>query len=136
GHPRRVCHRDYHLNNLYFVATGEVAVIDAQDVLVGPDTYDAVSLLEERAMPELVAADERRRLAGSWATRTAAAAGWERRYRLVRAQRALKVLGTFARLEAAGRTGYTPWMDGLAARLAADAGALELPGVVVDRLLD
>ena len=136
GHPRRVCHRDYHLNNLYFVATGEVAVIDAQDVLVGPDTYDAVSLLEERAMPELVAADERRRLAGSWATRTAAAAGWERRYRLVRAQRALKVLGTFARLEAAGRTGYTPWMDSLAALLAADAGALELPGVVVDRLLD
>jgi hypothetical protein len=136
GHPQRICHRDYHLNNLYFLGAGEVAVIDAQDALVGPDTYDAVSLLEERAMPELLAAGERERLRVAWAGQTSAAAGWERRWPQVRVQRSLKVLGTFARLEAAGRTGYTRWMGSLAARLAADADALALPGAVVDLLLD
>jgi len=136
SHPQRICHRDYHLNNLYFVGTGEVAVIDAQDALVGPDTYDAVSLLEERAMPELLAAGDRERLRQAWAQRTGAAAGWERRWRVVRTQRALKVLGTFARLETAGRTDYTRWMGSLAAQLAADADALALPGAVVDLLID
>ena len=111
-------------------------MIDAQDALVGPDAYDAVSLLEERAMPELLAAGERERLRVAWARRTCAAAGWEGRWPRVRAQRALKVLGTFARLEAAGRGGYTRWMGGLAARLAADANALGLPGGLVDLLLD
>jgi len=136
AHPLRICHRDYHLNNLYLLDTGAVAVIDAQDALVGPDTYDAVSLVEERAMPELLAESERQSLRQAWAARTAAAPGWERRWTRVRAQRALKVLGTFARLEAAGRTGYTRWMGSLAAGLAADADAVELPGPVVDRLLD
>lgn len=136
SHPQRICHRDYHLNNLYLVATGEVAVIDAQDALLGPDAYDAVSLLEERAMPELLAEGERERLRVAWALRTAAATGWERRWPRVRAQRALKVLGTFARLEAAGRTDYTHWMGSLAAQLAAAADGLALPGAVVDLLLD
>jgi len=136
GHPSRICHRDYHLNNLYLVANGAVAVIDAQDALVGPDTYDAVSLLEERAMPELLADDERHLLRQAWAQRTSTAAGWARRWPRVRAQRALKVLGTFARLEAAGRSGYTGWMTRLAANLAAEADSLGLPGEVVDRLLD
>lgn len=136
GHPRRICHRDFHLNNLYLVGSGEVAVIDAQDVLIGPDTYDAVSLLEEREMPELLGDGDRDTLRRAWAERTRAADGWERRWPRVRVQRALKVLGTFARLEAAGRTGYTGWMGSIAGRLAADADALALPGAVVDRLLD
>ena len=34
------------------------------------------------------------------------------------------------------RTGYTRWMEAVATRLVADAGALALPGAVVDRLLD
>jgi hypothetical protein len=136
SHPQRVCHRDYHLNNLYLLAAGEVAVIDAQDALIGPDSYDAVSLLEERAMPELLGDDERELLRRAWAERTRATAGWERRWERVRVQRALKALGTFARLDAAGRGSYRRWLEGLAARLAADAPALDLPGALVDRLLD
>jgi hypothetical protein len=136
SHPRRICHRDFHLNNLYLMGSGEVAVIDAQDSLIGPDTYDAASLLEERAMPELLGDGEREDLRRAWAQRTRAADGWERRWPRVRVQRALKVLGTFARLEAAGRTAYTGWMGSIAGRLAADADALALPGAVVDRLLD
>ena len=136
NHPLRICHRDFHLNNLFFAADGQVAVIDAQDALIGPDAYDAVSLLEERAMPELLGDGDRESLRRAWAERTRAADGWERRWPRVRVQRALKVLGTFARLEAAGRTGYTGWMEAVATRLVADASALALPGAVVDRLLD
>lgn len=136
NHPLRICHRDFHLNNLYLVGSGEVAVIDAQDALIGPDTYDAVSLLEERAMPELLSDGDRDSWRRAWAERTQAVDGWERRWPRVRVQRALKVLGTFARLEATGRIGYTRWMEAIAGRLVADAGALALPGALVDRLLD
>ena len=135
-HPRRICHRDYHLNNLFPLASGDMAVIDAQDVLVGPDTYDAVSLIEERALPQLLQRADAQRLRAAWAARTAAQAGWPDRWRLVRIQRSLKVLGTFARLTAAGRAGYGSWMSCLAARLAADAADLELPSELVDLLLD
>lgn len=136
SHPRRICHRDYHVNNLFVLASGEVAVIDAQDILVGPDTYDGVSLLEERAMRELLTERERRHWRRAWAERTDAAAGWQHRWGPVRTQRALKVLGTFARLEATGRTGYGQWMRAVAAALAADAPDLGLPISLVDLLLD
>ncbi len=136
AHPIRICHRDYHLNNLFFLPSGDVAMIDVQDVLVGPDTYDAVSLLEERAMGELVPAEERRQLRRVWAMTSGATAGWEERWSPVRVQRALKVLGTFARLDACGRRGYRPWMRALTTDLATEADQLQLPGELVDLLLD
>ena len=136
AHPVRICHRDYHLNNLFFLPTGEAAMIDVQDVLVGPDTYDAVSLLEERAMGELVTAEERLLLRQAWAETTGATDGWEARWSRVRLQRALKVIGTFARLDACGRSGYGPWMRALATDLITEADQLQLPGELVDLLLD
>jgi len=136
GHPTRICHRDFHLNNLFFLADGRVGVIDVQDVLLGPDTYDGVSLLSERALPGLLPLDERLELRRNWAERTGAAPGWEARWRHVRLQRALKVLGTFARLIACGRTGYEVWMGALATDLLAEETELELPEELVDLLLD
>ena len=135
-HPRRVCHRDYHLNNLFVLGHREIGVIDAQDLLVGPDTYDAVSLMCERAMLEIVPETERRNWRRTWAERTGAEPGWEDRWRAVRLQRALKVLGTFARLEAAGRPRYRAWAVSIAAALAADRNELDLPRAVTDLLLD
>jgi aminoglycoside/choline kinase family phosphotransferase len=136
SHPRRVCHRDYHLNNLFYLPSGEVAVIDFQDVLLGPDTYDAVSLLHERAMPSLISDQERRLLARSWAARTAGTPGWELRWRQVRVQRGLKVLGTFARLLASGRGGYLSWLESLGRELAGELEALAAPPSLPDLLLD
>lgn len=136
SHPRRICHRDYHLNNLFVLPDGEVAVIDAQDVLVGPDTYDAVSLMSERAMLEILPEAERRGWRRLWAERTGAEPGWDHRWRAVRVQRALKVLGTFARLEAAGRSRYGAWAASVAAALLVDRHELDLPQVVTDLLLD
>jgi hypothetical protein len=136
GHPTRVCHRDFHLNNMFFVARGGIGVIDVQDILVGPDTYDAVSLLFERATSSLIDRDQRSRLCREWASRTGAEPGWETRLPRVRLQRSLKVLGTFARLAAAGRSQYGPWMGSIIGDLAADVDELRLPGELVDILID
>lgn len=116
-HPKRVCHRDYHLNNLLIRETGEVRVIDIQDILVGPDTYDVVSLIYERAATQLPPG-ERHNLLETWAESTGAETGWRQRAELVRIQRGLKVLGTFARFVVSGQERYRPWLDGLAATLA------------------
>lgn len=136
GHPKRVCHRDYHLNNLFLLADGQVGVIDVQDILLGPDTYDAASLLEERATPELVGPDRSRRWLEEWAATVAAEPGWERRFTQATLQRTLKVLGTFARLVLAGRNQYRPWLEALEHRLAARADEVGLPPALASLLLD
>lgn len=45
--PQAGMHRDYHSRNLMLQQDGSLAVIDFQDVVTGPVTYDAVSLLKD-----------------------------------------------------------------------------------------
>jgi hypothetical protein len=135
SHPVRVCHRDYHLNNLFLLDEGPVRVIDVQDALVGPDTYDAVSLLEERSMPDFLAAADRQAWVEEFAMRTRLGGDWPSRFRAVRAQRGLKVLGTFARLVATGREEYRPWLDDLGRRLGDAGPELGLTQALTDLLL-
>lgn len=45
--PRVGMHRDYHSRNLMLLEDDEIGVIDFQDAVVGPITYDAVSLLRD-----------------------------------------------------------------------------------------
>jgi aminoglycoside/choline kinase family phosphotransferase len=135
-HPKRICHRDYHLNNLFFTEDGSVGVIDFQDLLVGPDTYDAVSLLCERGMPGFLSNEDFAELQASWADATAAAPGWSGRWLWVRIQRGLKALGTFARLGASGTTHYESWLKALARELAPDLAAADAPAELIDLLLD
>jgi len=135
-HPQRVCHRDYHLNNLFLLADGSVGLIDYQDVLVGPDSYDVASLLGERGMPRMLEKTERIQILESWAADTDAEAGWLDRWRLVSVQRGLKVLGTFARLAADGTKAYEIWAEEMVRRLAPELASLEAPSELVDLLLD
>lgn len=135
-HPRRVCHRDYHLNNLLIQPDGAIGIIDIQDILIGPDTYDVVSLVAERAATRLLDEKTRDSILEEWADRTDAGIGWRDRVAAVKAQRGLKVLGTFARFAVAGQRRYEPWLDGLAASLAAPLAALGAPGDVTAILLD
>lgn len=135
-HPKRVCHRDYHLNNLFFLTGGEAAVIDFQDMLVGPDTYDIVSLLNERAMPDLLRSGQRREVMSLWARNTLAEDGWDDRAEQVRLQRALKVLGSFARFEAVGWSAYVPWMLALAREVLPGLEAAGAPPDLTGLLLD
>lgn len=136
NHPRRVCHRDYHLNNLLIQDGGAVGVIDIQDILVGPDTYDVVSLVAERAAARLISSGEQRSVLDAWAQRTGASPGWRERAALVRVQRGLKVLGTFARFILEGRTEYRRWLTDLEMGLAAPMNAVGASPDVTAFLLD
>jgi N-acetylmuramate 1-kinase len=131
AHPYRLVHRDFHANNLFLLGA-EVWAVDYQDMRGGPDTYDAVSLLRERAGGELFASDL------TWRERAAARlawpAGWERRYLECAAQRGLKVVGTFLRLASGGRPEYLAWLPRVR-ELARDAAvALAAPAELVDLL--
>jgi len=136
NHPVRVCHRDYHLNNLLIQQDGRVGVIDVQDILLGPDTYDVVSLVAERAATRLISPSERDSVLASWADRTNAEPGWRERAAVVQIQRGLKVLGTFARFTLEGRTDYRHWLTELARDLAAPLGRIGAPPDVTAFLLD
>jgi aminoglycoside/choline kinase family phosphotransferase len=101
--PRVFVHRDYHSRNL-MVATPNPGVLDFQDAVHGPITYDLVSLLrdayvdwpEERQLDWAIRYWERARAArlpvpGDFGT-------FWRDFEWMGVQRQLKVLGIFARL--------------------------------------
>ncbi|HEX9290297.1 MAG TPA: phosphotransferase, partial [Anaeromyxobacteraceae bacterium] len=63
--PKGFTHRDYQSRNLMVLPSGEQAVIDFQDALLGPRQYDLVALLRDSYVelpPELVDALLRRYL--------------------------------------------------------------------------
>jgi hypothetical protein len=108
-------HRDYHSRNLLLTARDNPGIVDFQDALAGPLTYDLVSLLKdcyidwprERVEHWVQAYRSRLQAAG-------AAAGTSERqflywFDLIGLQRHIKVLGIFARLW---------WRDGKAGYLA------------------
>lgn len=45
--PQVVVHRDYHSRNIVYGGTGGAGIIDFQDAVIGPVTYDLVSLLKD-----------------------------------------------------------------------------------------
>ncbi len=95
-HPYRLCHRDFHGNNLY-VIDGSLLVIDYQDVRMGPDTYDLASLLRDRGVARILGAAAELDLLGRWAAESGAEGDFRRRYFEVLLQRSIKILGTFAK---------------------------------------
>jgi len=45
--PQVFMHRDYHSRNIMLLANGDLGIIDFQDAVLGPITYDIVSLLRD-----------------------------------------------------------------------------------------
>ncbi len=114
--PKVFVHRDYHSRNLMRIAppgTGNPGIIDFQDAVFGPISYDMVSLLkdayiewdEDIALDWLVRYWELARKAG---LPVAADFGeFFRDYEWMGVQRHVKVLGIFARLyHRDGKDGY------------------------------
>jgi len=103
GQPKVYVHRDYHSRNL-MLAQPNPGILDFQDAVYGPITYDLVSLLrdayiawpEERVLDWCARYWERARRAGLPVA--ADFAEFYRDFELMGAQRQLKVLGIFARL--------------------------------------
>lgn len=102
--PRVLVHRDFHSRNLMPQPDGALAVIDFQDAVLGPITYDLVSLLRDcylrwpapRVRDWALAHRDRLRAAGYLGDVDAQLfLTW---FDLMGLQRHIKVLGTFARL--------------------------------------
>jgi aminoglycoside/choline kinase family phosphotransferase len=124
AHPRALCHRDYHGNNL-FPLEDTVGWIDFQDLRAGPDTYDIASLLWERTTLDWMTEDLAAPVIEGFArARKIVAAEFRSRFRRVLLQRAWKVCGTFARAVAQGRgeayRRYLPGEFALVGRLLGD----------------
>src|SRR5690606_14605546 len=105
--------RDYHSRNLLFDADGKLGVVDFQDAVRGPATYDLVSLLRD-CYYRLDATALDRHLA-AYLEVAGVPAGERRRWRtwfdLMGLQRHIKVLGIFARLWL--RDGKARYLDDL-----------------------
>ena len=108
--PMVTVHRDYHSRNLLLCDNGSLGIVDFQDALFGPVTYDLVSLLRDcyHAFPEAMV--ER------WLARYRVRKGcgltsrdFRRAFDLTGIQRHLKAAGIFARLKLRdGRDSHLP----------------------------
>jgi len=106
--PQVFVHKDFHSCNLLQTASGEPGIIDFQDGVTGPLSYDFISLLWDRyiAWPrerrELWMTDFYSRLKPECELET-----WIRWCDLMGLQRNLKIVGIFARLHYRdGKDGY------------------------------
>jgi aminoglycoside/choline kinase family phosphotransferase len=106
-------HRDYHSRNLMVMEEGNPGILDFQDAVYGPITYDLVSLLrdayiqwdEELVLDWTIRYWERARRAGLPVSHDVDA--FYRDFEFMGLQRHLKVLGIFARLyHRDGKDGY------------------------------
>ncbi len=106
-------HRDYHSRNLMFVDDNNPGILDFQDAVYGPITYDLVSLFKDAyihwedadIMDWLIQYWERARKAGLPVREDFGE--FYRDYEMMGVQRHIKVLGIFARLyHRDGKDGY------------------------------
>ena len=111
--PQTFVHRDYHCRNLMVTTENNPGVLDFQDAVYGPITYDLVSLWrdayiewdEEQQMDWVIRYWERARKAGLPVTPDFG--DFYRDFEWMGLQRHLKVLGIFARLyHRDGKDGY------------------------------
>ncbi len=102
--PKVCVHRDYHSRNLMFLSSRSPGILDFQDAVVGPITYDLASLLRDCyvSWPE--------NLVQQWSTDyfdrlcqadmiQCSTGQFQRWFDLMGLQRHLKAIGIFARLQ-------------------------------------
>lgn len=111
--PRVPVHRDYHSRNLLVTETDNPGVLDFQDAVIGPVTYDLVSLLRDCyiAWPservQAWVAGYRRMAADAGVPVGESETTFRRWFDLMGVQRHLKATGIFARLyHRDGKPGY------------------------------
>jgi hypothetical protein len=111
--PRVFVHRDYHSRNLLLLAQRNPGIVDFQDALHGPVTYDLVSLLKDcyiewpRDTVTRWVSQYRARLAAAGGPAGASDEQFLRWFDFIGLQRHIKVLGIFARLWwRDGKSGY------------------------------
>lgn len=112
--PPAVCHRDFMARNLIPLddddpqdaGEGSLAVLDHQDLRLGPPAYDLASLLNDTLFPPPEAEEA---LLAAACDRAGGAAGDHRlRYHRAAAQRTLKAVGTYAAFALRGADRHLP----------------------------
>jgi aminoglycoside/choline kinase family phosphotransferase len=145
--PRRMLvHRDFMAWNLH-VRDGALRLIDFQDALLGPDTYDLASLLTDRSTATAIGPSLEDALIARFVDRRSAAGlpvedDLPRRYALVGLHRALKVIGRFHFLaDTRGKRAYLDYLPDVVAtarrmfaRLPALAAAQRRLGALIPEL--
>ncbi len=111
--PQLFVHRDYHSRNLMLTDSNSPGIIDFQDAVRGPITYDLVSLLKDAYIRwPLVQVDQwvaeyRKQALESGLINEEQASQFQRWFDLMGLQRHIKVAGIFARLyRRDGKAGY------------------------------
>jgi aminoglycoside/choline kinase family phosphotransferase len=99
--PAVPCHRDYMARNLVPEGADGVAVLDHQDLRLGPPAYDLASLLNDTLFPP-------RRLEGRLVDAAFPTAAGKLRYHRAAAQRTLKAVGTYAAFARRGSSRHLP----------------------------
>ena len=121
GQPQVYTHRDYHSRNLILTSRQTVGVLDHQDAVCGPLSYDLVSLLRDVYIvwPHIMVANWMRVFYQAWMNETGnieiSARQTETWFDLTALQRHLKIAGIFARL--AYRDGKTQFLDDIPATM-------------------
>jgi aminoglycoside/choline kinase family phosphotransferase len=110
--PRVLILRDYHAENLLWLpgrkGLARVGILDFQLGQLGQPGYDLVSLLQD-ARRDVAVATEAAMIARFVAATGVEAEAFAAQYAVLGAQRALRILGIFARLcLVAGKPGYLP----------------------------
>jgi hypothetical protein len=126
--PPAPCHRDYMVRNLMPLPDQRVAVLDHQDLRLGPPEYDLASLLNDSLYaPDAVV----EALTGGALTGARLAD-----YRRCAVQRCFKIVGTFRRFAAAGSDRHLPLVPpSLGRALEHLAELAELDGTALARQL-
>ncbi len=103
--PRVIVHRDYHSRNLLDTGTSRPGILDFQDAVIGPVTYDLVSLLKDcyiawpEGRVERWACDYKALCVADGVIPEVSDQEFLRWFHLMGAQRHLKAAGIFARLK-------------------------------------
>lgn len=101
--PATLVLRDYHVDNLMHLpersGISACGLLDFQDAVIGPASYDLVSLLEDarRDVPEEIAADCLERYLSAFPELDADV--FQTSYAILGAQRSAKIVGIFTRLD-------------------------------------
>lgn len=127
--PLVPAHRDLMVRNLVPIPSGELAVLDHQDLRLAPPAYDVASLLNDSWFlpPEM---EERLLL-------RCAGLGFGRRdYRLAAVQRTLKAAGTYAAFARRGADRHLPLLQPTLERALAHWRELEPESALAERVAE
>ena len=97
--PAKLVHRDYHSRNLLLTPDGSLGVIDFQDAVIGPISYDLASLLRDYYCP--ISQKLLQKMQDFYLEQTdtgLSSTEFNYMFQLTALQRHLKVLGLFCRL--------------------------------------